>query len=109
MSKKLLISLAAAGLLLTGCSVMHFQNGTVEPNDRPVEKWHHNVALSLLEVSPVVNIGALCDDKPWSMVTTKETFVTGLAGSVDNIVTSAFAGFGIDIWDPQAVEYSCGE
>jgi hypothetical protein len=110
MNKKLLISLATAGLLLSGCSVMHFQNGAVEPAGRPMEKWHHNVAYSLLEVSPVINIGALCDDAPWSVVTTKETLVTGLAGAIDGILTGPLtAGVGVDIWDPQMVEYSCGE
>jgi hypothetical protein len=110
MNRKSLLSLAVSGLLLSGCSVMHFRNGDVESESRPMEKWHHNVAYSLMEISPVINLGALCDDTAWSVVTTKETFVTGLAGSIDGIVTGPFtAGVGVDVWDPQMVEYTCAE
>ena len=105
---------AAAGLAfaLSGCAVMHFKNGEVESAEPPVAKWHHNVLLSLVETSPVVNLKGNCDDKEWSMFTTKETFATGLLGGLDDIATSVFMppGFGgIDIWDPQAIEYSCAE
>jgi hypothetical protein len=108
--KTSLATLAGAALLLCGCSVMHFQNGAVEPEGRPVESWHHNVAFSLLEISPALNMKSLCKDGKWSMITTKETFITGLAGSADDIVTAgALKGNGIDVWDPQMVEYSCGK
>ena len=106
---KNILSIIAAAALLTGCSVMHFQNGTVEAEGRPVEKWHHNVAYSLMEVSKPVDLKELCADKKWSMITTKETFVTGLAGSADNALTGILVPGGIDIWDPQMVEYTCGK
>jgi hypothetical protein len=107
----ILASLAAAGLILSGCSVMHFQNGAVEPSGRAIEKWHHNVAFSLMELGAPIDMKKLCPESAgkWSMITTKETFITGLAGGVDNAVTSAFTGVGIDIWDPQMVEYTCGK
>lgn len=100
---KNLLSLTCVVALLCGCSVMHFQNGPVAPEGRPVERWHHNVALSLYEISPPLDMNALCKDKQWSVVTTKETVVTGLAGAVVNSVA-----FGASIWDPQMVEYYCG-
>lgn len=88
----------AFAAVLCGCSVMHFQNGPVEPRDRTVDTWHHNVALSLYEISPPLNMTTLCAGKNWSMVTTKETVVTALAGMV-----------GGAIWDPQIASYTCGE
>jgi hypothetical protein len=99
--KKLAILLGTAALL-SGCSVMHFKNGDVEAEGRPIERWHHNVAYSLYELSKPVDMKALCDDKQWSMVTTKETFITGLAGSADSFIY-------VDLWDPQMVEYYCGK
>ena len=43
------------------------------------------------------------------MITTKETFVTGLAGQADNAATGLLVPGGIDVWDPQMVEYTCGK
>lgn len=108
MNKKLFPALLA-GLCFTGCSVMHFKNGDVKSEGHVQEKWHHNAAYSLWEVSPVVNIGSLCPEKEWSMVTTKDTFLTGLAGSADEVLTSAvLKGFSVDLWDPQLIEWNCG-
>ncbi len=107
--KTFISSLAAASLLLCGCSVMHFQNGTVEPTSRPIEKWHHNVAYSLLEISKPIDLKAACSAGTWSMITTQETFITGLAGNADNVLTGILVPGGIDIWDPQMVEYTCGK
>jgi hypothetical protein len=89
-------------LLLNACSVVNFQNGSLSSSEpkAKVEHWHHNAAYSLWEVSSVVNPSEDCGSREWSMVTTKESFITGLAGGVDVLV-------GIDIWDPQSVEVSC--
>jgi hypothetical protein len=95
---KTLASILGATALLCGCSVMHFQNGSVEPAGRTIEKWHHNVGLSLYEISAPLNMKALCADKQWAMVTTKETVPTALAGSVSN-----------GLWDPQLAVYTCGD
>jgi hypothetical protein len=113
MKTSLLASCAVATLILTGCSVMHFQNGQVEPAGRLHEQWHHNVAYSLYEVSKPLDMKALCPENggKWSMVTTKETFITGLAGQADDVITAGLlkgAG-GVDLWDPQMVEYTCGK
>jgi hypothetical protein len=112
MKTSFLASFATAGLILSGCSVMHFQNGSVEPSGKTIESWHHNVAFSLLEVSKPLDMKTLCAENggKWSMITTKETFVTGLAGSIDDIVTGALLKrTSLDLWDPQMVEYACGK
>jgi hypothetical protein len=108
--KKIIFVAMLASLGFTGCSVMHFKNGDVRSAGHVQERWHHNVAFSLMELSPVINLSALCPEQSWSMITTKETFLTGLAGSVDDAVTGAILRFGsIDLWDPQAIEWYCGE
>ncbi|HKP97333.1 MAG TPA: hypothetical protein VJ385_16420 [Fibrobacteria bacterium] len=108
MNRNMLLT-ALAGLCFAGCSVMHFKNGDVKNEGHVQEKWHHNAAFSLMELSPVLNLSALCPEKNWSMITTKETFLTGLAGSADEAVTGALLhGAGIDLWNPQAIEWYCG-
>lgn len=113
MKASFLAAVATAGLVLSGCSVMHFQNGAVEPTGRMHESWHHNVAYSLLEISKPLDMKTLCADQggKWSMITTKETFITGLAGQADEALTGALlkSAGGIDLWDPQMVEYTCGK
>lgn len=100
---------ALAGYCLAGCSVMHFKNGDVKSEGPVLEKWHHNVAFSLMELSPVLDLSTLCPDKKWSMITTKETFLTGLAGTADEALTGALLhGAGINLWDPQMIEWKCG-
>ncbi len=104
-----LLSALLAGFCLTGCSVMHFKNGQVKSAGPVQEKWHHNGIYSLVEFSPVINMNTLCQEKTWSMITTKQTFVTGLVGSVDDVATSVLLPYGgIDLWDPQVIEWSCG-
>jgi hypothetical protein len=90
--------LVGTAFILSGCSVMHFKNGSVETTGRTVESWHHNLALSLYEASPPLNMEALCADRQWSMVTTKVTFSSGVAGMVGN-----------SLWSPQIAHYTCGK
>ena len=108
--KNMLLAATLSGLCFTGCSVMHFKNGDVKSAGPVQEKWHHNGVLSLMEFSPIINMKTLCPEKSWSMITTKDTFITVLAGSVDDVVTAGVArGAAVDIWNPQAIEWFCGE
>lgn len=98
-----LLPLALAALLTTGCAVMHFRNGSVESAGEPTGTWHHNVVFGQYEFGAPMRIGELCPETGnWSMITTKETFATGLLGWLDVMVVY------VDIWDPQVVEYTCG-
>ena len=101
--------LAAAALLLCGCSVMHFQNGDVDPKGFAKKQWHHNVALSLVEVSSSVDLQTLCNEGPWARVSTYESFGTGVVGYVDEFVEGFVSPITFDLWDPQMVEYTCGK
>lgn len=107
--KNKIVPIALIGLCLGGCSVMNFRNGEVKGEGPRMEKWHHNAAYSLMELSPVVEMGSLCKDKEWSVVTTKETFLTGLAGGADDAVTAGLLNGGsVDLWNPQMIEWECG-
>ena len=92
--------LAVLGLTVSGCSVMHFTNGKAK-GTTSVSKWHHNVALALFEVSDPADPGKMCGGKNWTQITTKDTFVTAIVGSLDNSMG------GLELWDPQVVEVAC--
>lgn len=107
--KKLLLIPTLAAFFSTGCSVMHFRNGDVKSEGPLMEKWHHNAAYSLMELSPTVDMATHCKDREWSVVTTKETFLTGLAGGADDAVTAGLLkGAAVDLWNPQLIEWQCG-
>ena len=106
--KTKLAGLIAAAFFCTNCSVMHFKNGSAPSDNEVREEWHHNAALSLLELSAPVDLTKRCTEGKWSVVTTKVTFLNALAGSVDEAVTAGLTkGFGINLWDPQTVEWEC--
>ncbi|KKO50401.1 hypothetical protein VT06_01915 [Arsukibacterium sp. MJ3] len=86
-------------LLSSGCSTIHFKNGTDVAVNSETEKWHHNVALALFEVSEPVNLQQECADRDWSTVTTELTFLNGLASGAVNLVAP--------IWYPKTVSVSC--
>lgn len=88
-------------LFLSGCTTIHFDNG-----DQPTEvvsktsKWHHNVVLDLVEVSPPVDLAGKCGEN-WSSVKTEQTFLNGLTASAVSTVLVPF------IWYPKTVTVSC--
>lgn len=107
--KQIHFGLLSLGLFLSGCSVMHFKNGSAESSGKIHEAWHHNVAYSLLEVSPPIDLKTQCEGRGWTQVTTQETLITGLAGAVDEAITGLFVPGGINIWDPQFIQWTCSE
>ena len=104
-----LSALLAAGLLLQGCAVMHFRDSRTEGREGPVNKaWHHNAVFSLMEFSPPLHLDSLCPGG-WSRVTSKDTFLTALAGLTDDVATGVLFPIGLDAWDPQMVQWTCRE
>ncbi|KZZ44173.1 hypothetical protein A3759_30190 [Thalassolituus sp. HI0120] len=99
MMKKVI--LAAALLLMAGCSTIHFDRNP-EPQATPfqTEEWHHNAILALVEVSDPVNLEDKCEgNKEWTSVKTELTFVNGLVSGLVNIF--------FPLWYPKTVEVSC--
>ncbi|MFY0665486.1 MAG: hypothetical protein JXQ97_12750 [Natronospirillum sp.] len=99
--KRMIQAAAVAAVIgLTGCSTIEFQNSSATPTNEEFNYWHHNVALSLYELSAPVNLDNCSNN--WSSVTVEKDLVKGLAGSVDNFVIL------VDAWDPWSVDLKCG-
>jgi hypothetical protein len=96
--KKILILVS---FLLSACTTIHFDNGSVHANaqTQEQEQWHHNFMFSLVEGSAPVNLDNECGEKEWSSVKTELTFINYLAGSVVN--------FFAPIWYPKTVGITC--
>ena len=85
--------------LANACTTIHFDNGEyIEPN-MVKEKWHHNIALDLYELSDPVNLKEQCGDGQWTSVKTELSFVNGLAATATNIY--------LPLWYPKTVQISC--
>lgn len=93
-------ALVLASFAMSACTTIHFDNGEVDTSKQPkVEKWHHIVALDLVEVSDPVDPEAICEGEQWSSVQTEKTFLNGLASSAVNVF--------IPLWYPKTVEVTC--
>ncbi|WLD57509.1 hypothetical protein NFC81_12425 [Salinispirillum sp. LH 10-3-1] len=100
--KRIIQAAAAAAVIgLTGCSTIEFQNSNASATNEQYNYWHHNVALSLYELSEPVNLDN-CNSNTWSSATVEKDLIKGLAGSVDNFVIF------VDVWDPWSVDLKCG-
>lgn len=111
------ILIGLASILLLGCYHISFVNDRINPSNDSYEQWHHNTLLSLVEVSDPVALKDICSSRNWSMVTTQETFGTGiLPGLANAALTSVLAaakspvmisvGF---VWDPSFVKVYCAQ
>ena len=89
-----------AMVLLSGCTTKTFQNGADSNRQFSTERWHHNVALALVEVSDPVSLERECYNKEWDNVQTQLTFVNGLASWAVNTFT-------LPLWYPKTVSVAC--
>ncbi|MBY5990974.1 Bor family protein [Ferrimonas balearica] len=98
--KRLMMTLAAASLL-AGCHTIHFdQEQPVASNKAQSHaQWHHNMALSLVEVSNPVDLDRNCGDNGWETVKTETTFINGLPGAV-----IPYLGL---LWSPKTATVQC--
>lgn len=91
-------------LPLTGCYSVTFVKDV--GSGESVSQMHHNGIISLVEFSSPVNPTQMCGGD-WASVTTSESFITAIAGGLDNAVMAAIGAYGVDIWDPQQIEVEC--
>ncbi len=87
-------------ILMSACTTIHFDKRDEAPTGQAVEKWHHNVALALVEVSDPVDLKGQCQDKEWASVKTEFSFINGLAQFA---VSAILPG----VWYPKTVTISC--
>ena len=117
---KLKLFIIMLALVVTGCSTIQFNNEGARTNEsleleknglnnKPLtSSWHHNIVLSLIEVTDPVDLAAECQagdglNSEWATVKTENTFLNGLAGFVVN------AFLPLNLWTPMTVEVDCLE
>ncbi len=88
-------------VLTAGCSTIRFHSGETGDSRTTTQEWHHIAAFRLIEASAPVDMNDRCPGKGWSMVQTERSFLSGLAGLVDNII------IGVEVWEPLDVQYVC--
>lgn len=117
-------------LQLSGCAVIHFENGDViaDPNDsisyytlfgddknleidpgRSIrfDKWYHQGIYQIAEISNPLDINRVCPGLDWNQVTTKTGPIEALFGLLDNVILFPASSAGIDLWSFWSIEYSC--
>ena len=117
-------------LKLSGCAVIHFENGDVipDPNDHGLignlfgtyisesidpgssiryQKWYHHGFYQVAEISNPLDLNRECSGLEWNQVTTNTNPISVLIGLVDNIILFPASSSGIDLWSYWNMEYSC--
>lgn len=125
-------SLIALMIQLTGCAVIHFENGEVAPdpdekafsltfglfeddaeqveydaNATRYRKWYHHGVLQIAEISNPLEISLVCAGLDWNQVTTEVTPFDAVAGLLDNLLLWPASSAALDLWSPWSIEYSC--
>lgn len=129
-NKILCLFTAALFFQLTGCAVIHFENGDVvaDPNDHGFisnvfgndkaeaidpgssiryEKWYHHGFYQIAEISNPLDLNRVCTGLDWNQVTTETTPLATLIGLIDNVILIPASSAGIDLWSYWNIEYSC--
>ena len=118
--KKMICTTILLGAV-SGCSTIQFNNSrdaeesgssysqleTIN-NSPDSSQWHHNIILSLVEITDPVNLNETCDDavesgSAWETAKTEITFINGLAGFLVNLFLP------LNLWTPATVEVGCSD
>ena len=122
--------LAILALNLSGCAVIHFENGDVisDPNDHGFignifgndkpeaidpgssirfEKWYHHGLYQIAEISNPLDLNRVCTGLDWNQVTTGTGPIDTLISLIDNIILIPASSAGIDLWSHWTMTYSC--
>ncbi len=100
MRKPIALMMALAVTLSSGCSTVYFDKGPgVIPTDVS-ERWHHNIAFDVYELSAPVDPKQDCGNKSWVSVKTERSFLNFLAAAPVNSVVPF-------LWYPRTVEIGC--
>ena len=128
--KPLFALILLLSLNMTGCAVIHFENGEVSPDpndhglignifgsDKPeaidpgssirFEKWYHHGFYQIAEISNPLDLNRVCTGLDWNQVTTGTGPIDTLISLIDNIILIPASSAGIDLWSHWSMEYSC--
>lgn len=92
----------ALAVTLSGCSTIYFDKGKNVAPTIVSERWHHNVAYGLYELSDPVDPKRACGGNSWVSIKTEVSFLNGLAAApINNIIPF------VTLWYPKTVEIGC--
>ena len=121
---------------LSGCAVIHFENGEVIPDpeqhstfslealtfgvfgaeempsseavqSKRHRRWYHHAIFQIAELSNPLEIASVCRGLDWNQVTTEVTPFDAIMGLADNALLFNASSAGLDLWSPWSIEYSC--
>lgn len=84
------------GFLISGCNTMHFTKTNKKTIEYTNEIFHHIGIFSLVEFSKPVRPAYQCENKRWSSVRTRNSFLSGLVSSLAS-----------PLYSPKSVSFSC--
>jgi len=126
----------AATISLSGCSVIHFENGPVVPDPKPEQsfdwtlgmftedmpdiqydaassvryrKWYQHAIFSVAELSNPLQLNKECSGLEWNQITTEVTPTDFVFSMLDNAILYNASSAWLDLWSTWSVEYSCRE
>lgn len=123
--------IAFVGMIhLSGCAVIHFENGEVKPDPNDIgifqilfgephepkidagssirfEKWYHHGFYQIAEISNPLDLSQVCTGLNWNQVTTQTDPIDAVVGLIDNVILFPASSAGIDLWSHWSMEYSC--
>ena len=83
--------------MFIGCSTIHFTRNQNKNSGYEYTKWHHIVALGLLELSNPVDLKKMCSEEGgWSSVKVDTGFAQGFVGGYSGV-----------LYSPERVEIAC--
>lgn len=106
--KKIAIVLIAA-FINTACTTITFESKDANISNKvsKKEKWHHNVAFGLVEVSAPVNLKQECEGHGWTSVTTESSFSNIVLSQISNAIMRPLTINSYGVWTPKTVTVTC--
>lgn len=93
---------------LSGCATVHFDNGEPQKTAMVKKKWHHNVALELVEVSKPIDPAETCEQQ-WHSVTTQHSYTGFIATGIVSYFMGPASLLTTNLWAPQQIKVECRE
>jgi hypothetical protein len=97
--KTIMIGVVLASALISGCYTTRIVSGVAPKTVAPMaqDRWHHSVVVGIAEISPPVDLDAMCTNRDWAEIKEELTFLNG-------VVTAGTGG----IYTPRTYTLSCG-
>jgi len=104
-----LAALLATMSLVSGCTVIHFDNGERQyEGAETLTQWHHSFVFETIEGSAPVDLAAVCKSREWRTVTSEHAYSSVIAASLlwEPVGASALIS---GLWTPRAIKVRCSD